>query len=120
MPLPETNPEHTTEATIATPRAGNTLRETTEWLDKYPDDPSLQHTAAFIGRVIQRWYDGSLSDDQVLDRIYGRYRISNGQVSDEASTVLMQAGMWFSYEADLPMNQDMEALVRNGILESDV
>jgi hypothetical protein len=88
------------EQTPTDNRAGTTLKELAGWTEKLPDDESLAQEATFIKDLIEQWRQGRDKLD-ILRELEERYSLTYGKVSEMAGAVLVQATMWFSYEAEI-------------------
>jgi hypothetical protein len=89
-------------------RDGNTSRELDHWIETYPDDQDLRIEASFIRGMVEGWKTGTITGTNVIRRIYRRYVATEDGVSEMASTILMQAPMWFGYEADISPETDAQ------------
>ena len=96
------------ERVTTDPRIGNTQRELGKWIEDHPDDESLRETADFVKRLVTDWRAGVYNSEDALGKLYERYLEAEGEVSEVSSTVLLQATMWFGFEAGITMERDME------------
>ncbi len=89
-------------------REGHTLRELDKWLRHCPSDESLQTEAGYIEGVIGLYKNQEVDELDALRSLYERYYTTDGGVSENASTVLLQSTMWFSFEADIDQEIETE------------
>jgi hypothetical protein len=89
-------------------REGNTLRELGRWLRHCQNDESLQTEAGYIESAIESYKNQEVDELDTLRSLYQRYYATDGSVSENASTILLQSTMWFGFEADIDQELDME------------
>lgn len=86
---------------------GATLRDAAVWQDARPDDADVQQAAEDIKATLDRWRLGELDSTRALDELYDHCFRTEGDVSEDASAMYIQAAtLGFGTEADISYEDD--------------